>query len=309
MAQYIIKASDRFARALKSELGGCKRLGTDTYFYNGDIPEDPIFVHKAYRVNARSSLDFDAIKEAVARALPTGRSFAIECQLVGKAGAGRSTLGFGSREIEVHTGRLLEKSGFVADLENPDVIAAIIAVGDTAYISILEGTRRRVRSGRKYLNRAEKKFIEAYEVFGLRDFRIRNALDIGAAPGGFSKAMADLGISVVSIDPGMMDPSLERIERITHKKVRAEDFKTDGTFDLITDDMNLHPEQSARIAASFSRNLEGSGILLMTVKCPTRNPLRYMEAAIDELEGTFRDFRFKHLESNKSEVMMLCGKA
>jgi 23S rRNA (cytidine2498-2'-O)-methyltransferase len=308
VAEYIVRASDRFAGALRFELGWCRRLGTDTYLYEGDIPEDPVFVHKAYRIEAKCGLDFDSISKSIAEVLPSGKSFAIECQLVGNEGAGRAKLGFGSREIEVRTGKLLESSGFIADLDKPDVIVEIVAVGNAAYISILEGSRRNPHGIRKYLNRAEKKFIEAYEVFGLRDFSIRNALDIGAAPGGFSKAMAELGISVVSVDPGELDPILKGIEKIRHEKVRAENFKADSNFDIITDDMNMHPVQSARIAASFSKNLEGSGLLLMTVKCPTRNPVKYMEAAMAELEGIFRNFRFKHLESNKSEVMMLCEK-
>ena len=309
MAQYIVRASDRFAGALRSELGGCRRLGTDTYIYEGNMPEDPIFVHSAYRIDAKCSLDFDAIRKALAELIPKSKSFAIECQLVGKRGAGRASLGFGSREIEVRAGKLLEESGFIANLHNPDLVAVIVAVGNTAYISILGGAIRKGRDVREYLNRAEKKFIEAYRVFGLHSFRIRNTLDIGAAPGGFSKAMAELGISVVSVDPGMLDPALARIAKIRHERIRAEDFRTDRTFDLITDDMNMHPEQSARIAASFSKNLEEGGLLLMTVKCPTRNPIRYMEVAMGELNGIFRNFRFKHLESNKSEVMLLCEKA
>ena len=308
MDQYLISASDRFANALGAEVGYCKRIGADVFLHEGPVPHDSVFVHNAYRILAVSKANVEEIAKECAKLLDKKSFFAIECKLVNEGGSGRRGTDMGSRDIEVRVGQLLESIGFKADLLNPNAILLINIVSGSAYIGLEPGRRREKQEPRIYLNRAEKKFIEAYDFFGISNLHIDKALDVGASPGGFSKAMADIGISVTSIDPGMLHESLYKNQRIRHLRIKAEDFSSEERFDLITDDMNMHPESSARIALSLARNLASGGALLLTVKCPTRNPIKYMELAMSVLAGSFKEFRFKHLESNRSEVMMFAIK-
>ncbi|MEM3841212.1 MAG: SAM-dependent methyltransferase [Candidatus Micrarchaeaceae archaeon] len=272
------------------------------------MPMNSVFAHSFFKVLAESDINIRHISATLANLLDIEKSFAIECTLVGDALNSRKSTGIGKRDIEVGVGRLLENNNFRADLSNPDVIVLITAVAGRAYIGAVPGGSRPKPKQASYLNRAGKKFIEAYEFFGISGMKIRRALDIGAAPGGFSKAMADLGIYVAAVDPGALDQSLLHNSNIVHYRMKAENFKTDDKFDIITNDMNMHPLNSCRIVLSLSNMLTDGGALLLTVKCPTNNPFKYMEIAKNELRTVFSDFKFKHLEANRSEVMLFAKK-
>ena len=58
------------------------------------------------------------------------------------------------------------------------------------------------------ISRAKFKLLEAEQRFGI-DFSVaRKAIDIGAAPGGWTSLLLERGLKVTAIDPAAMNPRL-----------------------------------------------------------------------------------------------------
>ena len=57
-------------------------------------------------------------------------------------------------------------------------------------------------------SRAYFKLEEALDLAGVGDLHGSHALDLGAAPGGWTEVLLDRGASVVAVDPGALDESV-----------------------------------------------------------------------------------------------------
>ena len=123
----------------------------------------------------------------------------------------------------------------------------------------------------RFVSRAEYKLLEAFESFEIPTDGIKDALDLGAAPGGWTKALAERGAFVVSVDPNRLDPSLRQEKRIKYYPMTAERYhKLDTTerFDMIVDDMKLDPDKSLAIVKRFYGRLNAGGYAIVTLKLP-----------------------------------------
>ena len=120
-----------------------------------------------------------------------------------------------AKSVEVLLGNRLEKEGFVADLMNPKILLYVVFFIDKIMLGHIEtspgvnNTLDRFRSTNKstaeMLNRAEFKIKEAIDFFGIDIKKIKLALDIGAAPGGWTHYLSKHGVNVVAIDKGLLD--------------------------------------------------------------------------------------------------------
>lgn len=271
-------------------------------------------VEKAVKI-PQSKEGLTRISEEILRLgkLRAEETFAVRCRRRGRHS-------FTSQEVERELGAMLERAvGASVDLGNPQKVVTIQIFQNQAFIgvsSVDEIITKEIKVFRKYkggerpITRAEHKIKEAIRAFNLEikpDFRV---LDIGAAPGGWTRVLAGLAGSVVAVDPADLDPSVAGLPNVVHLKCKAEDLPADlGSFDLIVNDMNTDPAESAKIMVNLAKHLKGNSVAIMTVKFVTRNRKRHVSQAIEILKEEYADFRVKRLPHNRYETTIFMRKA
>ncbi len=305
MNKYLVTYAPLFYKKIIDELGtnNHKELSKGLLLLEANKTPKLALSHEIYKIEAIEKIDVKGIIFAIKKLLSEKESFMIKCIIYGDEKFNVNTLNIKSRDIEVQVGIQLEKEGFLVDRKNPKSIILVNIANNNAFIT----KSQYKREGFNYedrLNRSQLKLREALHYFNVDLKKTRNALDIGAAPGGFSKELSKYKIKVTAVDPADLDSSLKNDKNITHLKIRAEDFKPKEEFDLLVNDMNLHPNDSAKVVLGLCKFLKSNAVCIVTIKCPTKNVFYYMDNIENLLKKCFREFEFKHLLHNKMEITM-----
>ncbi|MBT9587234.1 hypothetical protein IV102_28075 [bacterium] len=158
------------------------------------------------------------------------------------------------------------------------------------------------------VNRCEWKLREAIDTFGWR-LGTGRALDLGACPGGWSRVLLRYGLSVTAVDPRPEGMTVQHA-RLEHRAEPAECFLRSapaGGFDVLTNDMWLPAEETARLTRDAAPLLRPGGMALVTLKLGNvspelesrRGPLR---RALAILREAYRIPRLRQLFYNRFEV-------
>ncbi len=279
--------------------------------------KDSIFVRHVHPVNKELELtgikDLD-LKEILSALIgfvdTTGRAFMVQCRKVGK------DLPYNSKDIEVFIGSSLERQQggrAVFDdtqvISDPDIfVVSILVLNKTAclgFSKITDNLEPYPNPARVYskwngtICRAEFKLREAVRKFNIKLEGGMKALDLGAAPGGWSKVLQDYGLKVIAIDPADLDKRLIGIE---HFKGKSEDFITTDKFDILVNDMNMDPRDSARITLSMKRFLKRGANVVFTAKLVNKNYERLISETKDIFKEAFNILSIKNLFHNHEEV-------
>jgi len=247
--------------------------------------------------------------------LPGGATFLVRCRR-------RGDHGFKSRDVERAVGMTLEEqAGAVPEFEAPpQYMVSVDIFQDRAYIGInLADTlvHKELRDARKYapgerpLNRAQHKLREALATFAIELRPGMRALDLGAAPGGWSTVLAEAGCSVVAVDKGELDPTVTQRPEVQHLRMSAQEALTQdlGEFDIIVNDMNLDPPQSADLMCAFAARLKPGSPALMTIKYVTSARRRHDREATERLSQCYGDIEIRRLPHNRLEATAVMRRA
>ncbi len=286
---------------------------------------DPIFVKHIMPVQVETGLtgqravDLPVLLEGALRVadLSPGEGFSVQCRRLG------NEYDYDAKDVEVFVGSHFESRRAVPVFSDLEVVASelqkVISLylfegnGYIGFSTVGENLNEhcdeyRVFSRRpRSVSRAEFKLLEA-----LRKFRLGvpqgRALDLGAAPGGWTKVLADRGMEVVAVDPAELDEKVIESPRVTHIKAKAEEYTGGGDFDLLVNDMNADPEISAAIMAEMAPHLKPGAFAIMTVKLVIRNPARLLGNIGPILEPAYDILRLKNLFHNRLEITVLLGR-
>lgn len=126
------------------------------------------------------------------------------------------------------------------------------------------------------VSRAEFKLLEALEYFNIDLSGYKNALDLGASPGGWSRVLLNKGMNVVAVDPAELDESLIENKNLYHFRGLSQDFfrRNKSKFDIVVNDMKMDTKKSIQITEEAMRYLNKNGVVIMTLKL---NPNREFE--------------------------------
>lgn len=165
------------------------------------------------------------------------------------------------------------------------------------------GKRRFAREGEQ-ISRAEFKLLEALEVFGVPLPERGVALDLGAAPGGWTRVLRQKGQYVTAVDPGRLHQRLEQDANVRHQRMTAEEYLEAGPdqFDLILNDMRLDARDSARLMVAYASVLYRHGRAIMTLKLPEEGREAVINHAFNILDGAYERLGARHLFHNRSEI-------
>ncbi len=206
------------------------------------------------------------------------------------------------------------------DLENPRQVLSVEIFQDVCYMGLnraedlLSKKLKRMRRwapGERPISRAELKLREAIEQFDLNLPDNGRALDLGAAPGGWTRVLAEHVAEVVAVDPAELDERATVLENVTHLRCRAEELQPDeiGQFDVLTNDMNLDPAESAQLMCVMARMLRAGGIAVMTVKFVSRRRRRHIGEATNILARCYEDVQVAHMPHNAKETTVVMRRA
>ncbi len=160
-------------------------------------------------------------------------------------------------------------------------------------------------------SRAEFKIAESVELFNLDLSKYKTAIDLGAAPGGWSRFLLEKGMSVVAVDPAELNPGLFKYEKLKHFKCLSQDFfkkHPNSNFDMIVNDMRMDVQGSVEVMLNAFDHLKRNGIAIMTLKLNPRKKLEEIEYGIKNLSKKYTILHTRQLYHNRSEVTVVLSK-
>jgi len=243
--------------------------------------------------------------------LPRGETFVVRCRR-------RGDHEWDSRELQRRLGLFLEETtGAVAQLEGePALEVGVEVYQHLAYVGVFEPSKRlrkELRRKRKYapgcrpLNRSELKLREALDAFDIEPAATWRALDVGAAPGGWTRVLAAVVAEVIAVDPAELDPAVAGLPNVRHLRCRAEALDADevGQVGLIVNDMNIEGADSAALMCSLAGLLPAGGPAIMTVKFHSGRWRGLLREARERLAPCYEVVGTKRLPHNRSEATLL----
>ncbi len=175
-------------------------------------------------------------------------------------------------------------------------------------------------------SRASAKLYEAFEVFSITpDPSVKEgkglALDLGAAPGGWTGVLVAYGYNVIAIDPGDLDAALRGHPKVKHLAIKAESARFgDQKFALITCDANWDPQAAQDTIVGLYDRLVLGGYVVFTLKLmhdykKIRDRPASLKAVVNQVQRATRFFEKSYeikgltqLFHNRAEVTFLLQK-
>ena len=208
--------------------------------------------------------------------------------------------------------------GAIPVVRDMEYIVSVYAARDTVYIgwstpaenlSSWSGGAVHFRKEDGDISRAKYKLMEAEEVFGLRFDAFHSALDLGAAPGGWSSLLLERELRVTAVDPADVHPSLLREPGFTYLRKNAADVSfPEGAFDLLVCDMSWDPVHMAGMVKRLLPAVSDDGLVLTTVKLMHGKAFATLREVERTMEPEARLERARQLFHNREEVTCLWRK-
>ena len=211
--------------------------------------------------------------------------------------------------------RELEHTGAEFTVQEPAWTVSVYADKDMLYAGVSRPERNlsewnggaiRFRKEDGQISRAKFKLMEAEREFGIDFSAFRNALDIGAAPGGWTSFLLERGLTVTAVDPARMHDSLSGAPGLTVLRRNASEVKLrEQQFDMLVCDMSWSPKLMAKLVTDLLYSLSSGGTALVTVKLMHKKPLALIKEVIAVFEGERMQIqRAKQLFHNRDEVTL-----
>jgi len=295
----------------------------------------PTFVRHLFPVQAVINLsitehDIGTLALAVAnlpgfRQLERGVHFAVQTRLlqIDQRHSGRP---YSSGHLnQALAEAIAEETGAVESIKKPRLVVSLLCTTEKGYIGISTaeenlsdwpGGMRHFAQTPEQISRAEFKLLEALEVFGVTLPAHGRALDLGAAPGGWTRLLLDADLHVVAVDPAGLDPRIIRRPHLEHYHGYAEAYleeaiKQRKRFDVIANDMRMNARAAARLLVQAQRCLQADGFVISTLKLPraTReiDPLKTLKEALNMLNKRYAIVQARQLFHNRQEVTVIAA--
>lgn len=279
--------------------------------------QEPVFLRHLQTVERVIPLhgnadDMDALGQTVRniQAIVDGRDVAVHIRRTAD-----TMYPYSAADTKALIDALLLEMGAEPEMQQPELILALFAGKEELLLgwgtpeeqlSDWPGGAVRFQREEGQISRAKFKLLEAERTFGLSYSDFRQALDIGAAPGGWTSLLLERGLKVTAIDPAAMHASLEGHPALVHLKMNAADAKLkQGAFDLLVCDMSWSPMQMCKLVLELREALVAGGTAIITVKLMHRKPLQTIRDVIERLESGFQVRRAKQLFHNRDEITLL----
>jgi 23S rRNA (cytidine2498-2'-O)-methyltransferase len=298
--------------------------------------QHPIFIRHIAPVQttvALTNTEQDISELAVAMAaLPTfaqlerGQPFAVQTRLI--QGDGNTVKRpYSSGQLnQMLAEAISEETGAVEFIKKPRLVVSLLCTTTKGYLGISSaqenlsdwpGGARHYAQLDEQISRAEFKLLEALEEFGVTLPTQGRPLDLGAAPGGWTRLLLEAGLHVVAVDPANLDPRLKGHPRLEHYRGYAETYLEEASkarkrFDIIANDMRMDARDAARLLGQASRCLTNEGFIVSVFKLPHAthdiDPLATLRAALNILDKYYAIIQARQLFHNRQEVTVITAR-
>lgn len=277
----------------------------------------PIWVRHIHPVQAVSPLlageaGLSRLEEAVRplAALLDGRlPFSVQSRLVGAGPWPQARFDMNQRLSAL----LQAISGAPLDVRAPAQVLSLTATAERAYLGISPvrlnlsawagGQVRFIREEGEQISRSEFKLLEALEVFGLNLPTTGAALDLGAAPGGWTRILRRTGLEVVAVDPADLDARVLNLPGVRHVRALVQDFNPGKQrFAVIANDLRMDGLVSAQVMVRAAAWLQTGGLGLITLKLPEQRAEEVVQRSLDMLRTGYRVLAARQLFHNRQEI-------
>lgn len=167
----------------------------------------------------------------------------------------------------------------------------------------------RIPRDKSSVSRAEQKLKEALELLPAECQKARGlALDLGAAPGGWSRVLAGAGYEVHAVDPAELAPLVSGLPAVTHYRTTAGAFLKNqpGPYKLIVCDMKMDAQMAASVMVDCRPQLAEDGVVILTLKLAKSEKARHQaRRAVGVLEQSFSIIQARQLYFNRHEITVL----
>ncbi len=281
-------------------------------------PERPVFLRHMCPAQAEVPLtggegDIASLVAALAPLMPKGapgERFSVQARVME---------GFSPayKRFDVNTALAapLMEAGALLDVKSPARIVSVTLAEGMGWIGVSTaaenltdwaGGMRRFKREDEQVSRAEFKLLEALEAFAVPLPDKGRALDLGAAPGGWTRVLRGHGLAVTAVDPAALDPRVARDPGVTHYRGTAQQYFGHGAghFDMLVNDMKMDTEASAALTAEAAKCLAPGGRAILTLKLPEKTAEWLPRVARAEaiLKDAYHITGLRQLFHNRSEV-------
>jgi 23S rRNA (cytidine2498-2'-O)-methyltransferase len=159
------------------------------------------------------------------------------------------------------------------------------------------------------ISRAKYKLMEAIEVFHIDMGNFGSALDLGAAPGGWTSVLLENGLQVTAVDTGDMDSRLYKYPGFKFIKANASELVLEKeSFDLLTSDISWNPKNTAKLVDSASQYLKQGGTAVVTLKLMGGKVRKTIKEVLALYREVFEVLEVRQLFHNRDEVTIYLRK-
>ncbi len=230
----------------------------------------------------------------------------------------RGEYAFNPVDIKGEIDLLLTAQGAEAEIKEPQEIISLLLDENHCYIGLSaaksnlsswSGGMLHYRKEDADISRAKFKLMEAIEVFQLDLSGIRKALDLGAAPGGWTSVLLEKGVGVTAVDTGDMDPRLNKFKNYTYIKGNASELDLPkNSFDMLTSDISWNPKNTAQLVNHGADFLRDGGLAVVTVKLMGTKVRRIIKEVKEIYQEVFDITEAKQLFHNRDEITLVMRK-
>jgi 23S rRNA (cytidine2498-2'-O)-methyltransferase len=187
--------------------------------------------------------------------------------------------------------------------------AAVGRVRAREAVSLSAGGKSRQKRTEGAPSRAAMKLDEALDWYGLAPGKGEVCVDLGSAPGGWTRRLVERGARVWSVDPGHLAPDLEGHPKVKHFLQSAFDFEPPERVDWVFCDMAWRPLEVAQLLAKWGRK-KWATQLVANVKLLMGDKAAMIWRVRATLEsGNWAQVRVRQLYHDRDEVTVSARRA
>ncbi|OGO77618.1 MAG: hypothetical protein A2Y23_11720 [Clostridiales bacterium GWB2_37_7] len=288
-------------------------------FNNSLLNKRPVFIRHISAFDAVGEINDSMTKEEIAGMIMQHIDYIEKnTKIAVQIRKARGEYYFNPIDLKGEIDKILVELGAEAEIKEPEYIISILLDETSCYIgmsssymniSSWSGGMIHYKKDDADISRAKFKLMEAISVFKLDLSKIHHALDLGAAPGGWTSVLLENKIAVTAVDTGDMDERLNKYKNFTYIKANASELELEeNSFDLLTSDVSWNAKNTAVMVNKASRFLVDGSYAIITLKLMSDKVRRTIKEVKEIYQEVFDVIAAKQLFHNRDEITLLLRK-
>lgn len=251
--------------------------------------------------------------ESFLPALDCSKSFSIQTRLFG------DKPDYGRFNVNERLAGILEAAGAALNVTQPEQVLSVVCTNQHGYLGLSRasenlsnwaGGERRFKQEAGQISRSEFKLLEAMELYNLQFPAGGMALDLGAAPGGWTRILRRHAMQVVAVDPAELHPAIESDPAVFHMRQLASSYiaAAQQKFDVVLNDMRMDARDSARLMVQATSLFNPGCLAVVTLKLPERDLERVAAQSLNILRRSYRIVGARQLFHDRREITVVLNK-